>query len=64
VTQRLLWWFSTGRPGYPTKLPCYGTRFTSSSVNALKHIGGVCLGWFQTVLLCIALANFDSDLAR
>jgi hypothetical protein len=43
VTQRLLWWWiSTGRPGYPTRLLCYATRFTSSSVNELKHMGGVC----------------------
>jgi hypothetical protein len=29
VTQRLLWWLiSTGRPGYPTRLQCYVTRFT------------------------------------
>ena len=33
---------STGRPDYPTRLRCCATRFTSSSVNALKHIGGVC----------------------
>src|ERR1700694_2117409 len=43
VTQRLLWWLiSPGMPGYPTRLLCYATRFTSSSVNALKHMGGVC----------------------
>src|SRR5216684_6417881 len=41
VTQRLLWSLtSTGRRGYPTRLLCYAMRFTSSSVNALKHMGG------------------------
>jgi len=35
VTQRLLWWWiSTGRPGYLTRLRCYATRFTSSSVTS------------------------------
>jgi hypothetical protein len=35
VTQRLLWWWnSTGRPGYLTRLLCYATRFTSSSVTS------------------------------
>src|SRR3984893_12081975 len=28
--------------GLPTRLLCYATRFTSSSVNALKQMGGVC----------------------
>jgi hypothetical protein len=47
VTQPLLWWLiSIARPDYPTRLLCYATRFTSSSVSALKHIGGVCANCF------------------
>jgi len=47
VTPRLLWWLiSTGSPGYPTRLLCYSTRFTSCSVNALKHMGGGCKNCF------------------